>query len=74
MMPASPRVSDSIDAHKLASDIAQLGVSTHDSRSVCVSDVGTRSCNNSPAVNSLEFLTLTMPDVPIHGMYVHMEH
>ena len=67
--PASPRVSDSIDAHKLTADVAQLGVSTRDSRSVCVSDVGTRSCNNSPAMNSLVFLTGTMSDVPLHGMY-----
>ena len=72
--PYSLRVSDSIDAHKLVADVAQLGVSTRDSRSVCVSDVGTRSCNSSPAMNSLVVLTGTMLDVPLHGMYVYMKH
>ena len=72
--PISPQVSDTIAAHKFATDIAQLGVSTRDSGSVCVSDVGTRSCNNSPAMTFLVFLTVTMPYVPLHGMYVYMMH
>ena len=72
--PVSPRVSDTLYPHEFVADIVQLVVSTRHSRSVRVSDVGIRSCNNSPAMNSLELLTVTMPDVPLHGMYVYMKH
>ena len=71
--PVSPRVSDTFDAHKFAADVVHLAVSTHNSCSVCAPDVGTRSCNNSLAVSSLNFLTVTMQDIPLHGMYLHME-
>ena len=74
MAPISPRVSNTIDAQKLAAYHVQLDVSTRDSRSVRVSDVGTCSCNSSPAENSLLFLIETMPDVPLHGMYMQIEH
>ena len=72
--PISPQVSDTLYPHEFVADIVQLVVSTRHSRSVRVSDVETRSCNNSPAMNSLNFLTVAMLDVPLHGMHMHMKH